>query len=135
MVCDTKKEARRVAYFGAVKMASAAYRYEETMAFDLDGQTLRRGAYWVVSPAGQGYLVSDNPFSESRELTCNCPFAKENWGICKHSLKIGWLLSEREEQAEQDAQEDRIANEAEARMGAECPTHGCVPRPHHAGIA
>jgi hypothetical protein len=75
------------------------------------------------------YTVEDTDGAEKRTLTCTCPFFRDNahHGTCKHVQKVEWLLRDRGQQIEQDAWEDRIAAEAEARMGAECYRYGCVP--------
>lgn len=127
MVCETKKEAARVAYFGAIKMESQGYQYKEFWPFALENGQLRGGGY-IVRRGLTAYDVTDTDTAPVRTLTCTCPFFRDNaaHGVCKHTAKIEWLLKEREESALRDAEEDAIALEAEARMGAECPTYGTV---------
>lgn len=131
MQVTTKKEATRIAYFGAVKMASQDYQYRELRSWSLENGELRNGGFLVSAPGGEKYRVFDSPFSvEKRELTCSCPFFTENkaHGVCKHTTKVTWLLKDREGEIEAQAFEDRIADEAAERMaGAECPTRGSVP--------
>ena len=123
MVCETKKEAARVAYFGAIKMDAQDYQLKEFWPFVEENGTLRRGGY-TVRRGLTSYTVEDTDGAEKRTLTCTCPFFKANveHKVCKHTQKIEWLLRDREE----ELAEDRIADEAAERMaGAECPT-GCV---------
>jgi hypothetical protein len=114
MVCDSKQMAYRVATAGAKKMGEG-YRFER-----LDTMN-----WWVSNPAGGGYNVaiySDN------STFCGCGFFGDNaqYGVCKHLVKLRWLLKAEHDRDEEQEYEDRIATEAEARMGAECPTAGCV---------
>jgi hypothetical protein len=127
MVCETKKEAARVAYFGAIKMDAQNYQLKEFWPFVEEAGTLRRGGY-TVRRGLTSYTVQDTDGAEKRTLTCTCPFYRDNaaHGVCKHITRIEWLLRDREEQIEEDVLEDRIAAEAELRMGAECPIAGCV---------
>ena len=122
MICNTKKEAARIAFFGARKMDTEGYRYERLDIWN----------WWVSSPKGGGYNVA---IHDSKEAHCGCPFFTENaeFGVCKHTERVRRFLSDESAREEEQAFEDRTADEAEARMGAECPTHGCVPHPHHAG--
>jgi hypothetical protein len=128
MVCETKKEASRVAYFGAIKMDAQNYVIREFWPFVEEKGTLRRGGY-TVRRGLTSYTVEDTDGAEKRTLKCSCPFFKANamHGVCKHSTRVEWLLRDREQQIEEDALEDRIALEAEARMSAECHRYGCVP--------
>jgi hypothetical protein len=127
MQVETKKEAARIAYFGAIKMDAQNYQIKEFWPFAEENGTLRRGGY-IVRRGLTSYTVQDTDAAPVRTLTCTCPFFVENrvHGVCKHTTRVEWLLRDRETQIEQDAFEDRIAAEAELRMGAECPTHGCV---------
>lgn len=121
MKCTTKKEAARIAYFGAIKMDGQGYRYAVLQAWETENGKLRNGAYNVISPEGKTYQVYDSPFAvTSRELECPCAFFKENkqYGVCKHTMRLEWLLAEAEEQARRDAEEDAWADEAMARIEA-----------------
>jgi hypothetical protein len=128
MVCETKKEASRVAYFGAIKMDAQNYQLKEFWPFVEEKGTLRRGGY-TVRRGLTSYTVEDTDGASVRTLKCSCPFYRDNaaHGVCKHTTRIEWLLRDREQQLEEDALEYRIAFEAEARMSAECHRYGCVP--------
>lgn len=129
MKCSTKREAARIAYFGAIKMDGQGYRYEVIRAWETEnGQgeatklpQLRNGGYAVTNAEGRTYHVYDSPFAEqTRELECQCGFWRENreFGVCKHTTRIEWLLKDAEEQSQRDAEEDAWADEALARMEA-----------------
>ncbi len=115
MICDSKQMAYRVATSGAKKMG-VEYRYER-----LD--TLN---WWVKNPSGGGYNVA---IYTDNSTFCGCGFFEANaeYGVCKHLVKLRWLLKAEADREEEQAFEDRIAAEAEARMSAECPRFGCVP--------
>lgn len=127
MVCETKKEAARVAYSGAIKMDAQNYQIREFWPFVEESGVLRRGGY-TVRRGLTSYTVQDTDGAPVRTLACTCPFFQANTehGVCKHTTRVEWLLRDREQQIEEDAWEDRIAAEAELRMGAECPQTGCV---------
>lgn len=121
MKCSTKKEAARIAFFGARKMDEQGYRYEVLRAWETENGKLRNGAYTVTSGEGKTYQVYDSPFEvETRALECPCAFFRENkeFGVCKHTTRLEWLLADAEEQARKDAEEDAWADEALARMEA-----------------
>lgn len=115
MICDSKKMANRVAIAGALKMNAEGYRFR---------------------PWGGGGTVAKEDHSRnfvtlsSEGITahCTCQFYAANWEhrTCKHLVWAGWQVEAANEREEQQAWEDSIAAEAEARMGAECPTRGCV---------
>lgn len=122
------KTAKRIAYFGALKMDAQGYQYSKTSPWNLAGATLRNGGFRVVSPERRVYSVQDDPFtpiSEPRRLLCTCKFF-EKQGVCKHTTRVEWLLKDEETALEMADFEDRIALEAESRMSAECPKFGCV---------
>ena len=115
MVCDSKKMANRVAIAGALKMSG-------------EGYTVRPwGAGGTVAKADHSKNFVCLP-TEGLRADCTCRFFQANWeyGVCKHTVWAGWQVAAAAEREEQQAWEDRIALEAEARMSAECPTHGCV---------
>lgn len=82
--------------------------------------------WWVSNPSGGGYNTA---IYDSREAHCGCGFFGENseFGVCKHTERLRRFLSDESQREEEQAFEDRIALEAEMRMGAECPKFGCVP--------
>jgi hypothetical protein len=114
MKCTTKKEASRIAFFGARKMDAQGYTYQRLDIWN----------WWVSNPSGGGYNVA---IFDSGEAHCGCPFFDENseFGTCKHIARVQGLKKDEEAREEQQAFEDRIALEAETRMSAEGPT-GCV---------
>ena len=93
----------------------AEYRYERLDAWN----------WWVSNPNGGGYNVA---IYQSGEAHCGCGFFTENaeFGVCKHTQKLRWMLKAEATREEEQAWEDAIALEAEVRMSAECPTYGTV---------
>lgn len=98
MVCETKKEAARVAYFGAIKMDAQNYVIREFWPFVEQGGQLRRGGY-TVRRGLTSYTVQDTDGAEKRTLKCSCPFYRDNaaHGVCKHTQRVEWLLKDREQ--------------------------------------
>lgn len=118
MKCNTKQEARRIAYFGARKMDGQNYQYRvlDTFKPEADG-TLRDGIYWVINPQGEKYRVADSPFEAKRTLECNCPFFADN-GVCKHCMRCEWLLTDAEQSFREQEEEHQIAEDATRFMEA-----------------
>ena len=119
MICDTKKMATRVAIAGALKMNGEGYTFEPYAPVELGGNVRRADNY------GYAVIVS----TKDSRGDCTCAFFKANWdfGVCKHTVWAGWQVAATKEREAEQAFEDRLADEAEARMGAECPTQGTMP--------
>ena len=103
-----KKEASRIAYFGARKMDAAGYKFETIDQFNR----------WCATPAGGGYNVA---IFESGEADCGCKFFEENaeFGVCKHTMRLRWLLQDERETFAREEAEDALA-EASIREEGYC---------------
>ena len=110
------KTAKRIAYFGAIKMDDQGYEIKEFWGYDMIGGQLRGGGH-TVRKGLTVYEVRDSLKTAKRTLTCNCPFCVAN-GVCKHCTRVSWLIADAEELALRDAQEDAWADEAMARIEA-----------------
>ena len=110
------KTAKRIAYFGAIKMDGQGYEIKEFWGYDMIGGQLRGGGH-LVRKGLTVYEVRDSLKTPTRHLTCTCPFYEKH-GACKHQVRVGWLVADAEETALRDAEEDAWADEAMARMEA-----------------
>lgn len=110
------KTAKRIAYFGAIKMDDQGYEIRSVWAYDMIGGQLRGGAH-TVRKGLTVYTVRDSITTPTRTLTCTCPFYAPN-GVCKHTMRISWMVQDAEQTALRNAEEDAWADEAMARMEA-----------------
>lgn len=110
------KTAKRIAYFGAIKMDDQGYEIKEFWPYALTDKEMRGGGH-TVRKGLTSYEVKDDTAAAKRTLTCTCPFY-EAQGVCKHSTRVSWIVADAEETALRDAQEDAWADEAMARIEA-----------------
>ena len=110
------KTARRIAYLGAIKMDDQGYEIKEFWPYALTGNEMRGGGH-TVRKGLTSYTVQDDKSAAKRTITCTCPFYVKQ-GVCKHQVRVGWLVADAEETALRDAAEDAWADEAMARMEA-----------------
>jgi hypothetical protein len=93
MICETKTEAQRVAWFGSLKMSELAYTLVRTETF---------GEFRVVKHSDRSEYRVNVGVPSAAHRSCTCPFfvANGRFRVCKH---LYWVLAQEEQQARWDA--------------------------------
>ena len=106
MIVETKREASRIAFFGARKMDGEGYKISQV-------DFVNAGApcdTFTVRSFKSSNLVEVYPDGSK---TCTCPFFKDNakHGVCKHTMRVQWHKDDAERDAAELAAIDAEAEE------------------------
>jgi hypothetical protein len=106
MIVATKREASRIAFFGARKMDGEGYKISQVDFAGQDGAEI--DTYVVRGPKSVNYVELP-----AEGITCTCPFFKDNekHGVCKHTMRVSWMIADAKRDAAELAAIDAEAEE------------------------